>query len=89
MSPTCVFGFSCVNNSAIGQDNFEVLDIVRSPAVLGAQETHTAYKSLEIESVLISDPHTSEHISTDPNSSHSTSNNSPTSSRETLLGFFP
>jgi hypothetical protein len=104
--------FGCVDNTAIGQDNFEVLDIVRSPAVLCTQETHTSklswpmavlstqpkpktqvndtiptfelseltldpavlctqethttYKLLEINSVLISQPHTSEHISTEP-----------------------
>lgn len=37
----------------------------------------------------MSEPHTSKHISTDSNSSHSTSNDSPTSSFKSFLGVFP
>lgn len=89
VSLTWVFAFGCVDNSTIGKDNFVVQDIVRSPAVLGTQETHTTYESLVINSTLIAESHTSEHISTNSDSSHSTSNNSPTSSLKTFLGLFP
>jgi hypothetical protein len=87
-----VLSLGGVDNSAIGQDNFEIQNVVGSPAILGAQEAHATCNSLDQKDQYrsqFSQSHTAEHVAANSDSTQATSNNSPASSIKTLLGIFP